>query len=290
MAAYHTAKAEVSKTYYLDLCFESFLDFFTVPVEFLFEDIALGDYLVLKHPITRFIMGVAPQNPSLSPIFFNNLCNDGEILRILLIASNTEPPLQHVDDEVLSLKNFLGESLKAKNIPYEIEYIPTERATFDLVTDKLKECRYHILHYAGHGSYREQRPENSYLQFWSGENRQGEVRRLQVTALNILLTNSNLRFVYLSSCLGAVTAGSAQMLDNDFPGLVYGIAQAGIPSVLGFRWEISDKGAKELALSFYKYLFAHGDLALALYNARREIAANNRDDPTWMSPVLIVQE
>jgi len=114
--------------------------------------------------------------------------------------------------------------------------------------------------------------------------------RLRVTALNGLLRDSNLRFVYLSGCLGAVTAGSAQMLDNDFPGLIYGIAQAGIPSVLGFRWEISDKGAEELALSFYKHLFAHGDPALALYNARREIATNNRVDPTWMSPVLIVQE
>ena len=290
LITYHTAKAKVSKTYYLKLCFESFLDFFTVPVEFLFEDIALGDYLVLKHPITRFIMGVAPQRPCLSPTFFNDLWRNRERLKILLIASNTEPPLQHVDDEVLSLKNFLGNCLKAKNIPYKIEYIPTERATFDLVTDKLKECRYHILHYAGHGSYRELSPEQSYLQFWSEENHRGEVKRLKVTNLNGLLGNSNLRFVYLSSCLGAVTAGSAQMLDNDFPGLIYGIAQAGIPSVLGFRWEISDQGAKKLALSFYKYLFEHGDPALALYNARMEIATNNIDDPTWMSPVLIVQE
>lgn len=291
LATYFTAIGGVSRTYYLRLCFQSSLDFFRVPVEFLFDDIGKpGGYFVLNHPVTRFIMGVVPQNLPLSPIFFNNLCNDGEKLRILLIASNTEPPLQHVDDEVLSLKNRLGNWLNAKNIPYDIEYIPTEKATFDLVKQRLHECPYHILHYAGHGSYRERSPEQSYLQFWSEENRQGEVTRLMVTELNDLLKNSNLRFVYLSSCLGATTAGSAQMLDTDCPGLVYGIAQAGIPSVLGFRWKISDNGAKELALSFYKHLFAHGDLALALYNARREIAAKNRNDPTWMSPVLIVQE
>ena len=291
LAAYFTASGGVSKTHYLKLCFESSLDFFRVPVEFLFDDIGKpGGYLVLKHPVTRFIMDVAPQSPCLSPTFFNALWKNREKLKILLIASNTEPPLQHVDDEVRSLKETLEESLRAKDILHDIEYITTEKATFDLVTDKLKECPYHILHYAGHGSYRELSPEQSYLQFWTKENHRGEVERLTVTKLNDLLRNSNLRFVYLSSCLGAETAGSAQMLDNDFPGLVYGIAQAGIPSVLGFRWEISDKGAKELALSFYKYLFAHGDLALALYETRRDIVMDNKKDPTWMSPVLIVQE
>ena len=81
-----------------------------------------------------------------------------------------------------------------------------------------------------------------------------------------------------------------QLLDNDFPGLTYGIAQAGIPAVLGFRWKVSDESAKELALSFYKSLFRHGDLNLALFEARKKIAIKNRDDQTWMSPVLIVQE
>jgi DNA-binding response OmpR family regulator/CHAT domain-containing protein len=290
LSVYKEASATVRKSDKLKLYFESSLNFFRVPVEFLFEAHGPGDYLVFKHPITRFIMDISPQNSPLSPDFFNNLWKKKEKLKILLIASNTRPPLQYIDEEVLSLNETLQECLEAKEIPYHIEYIPTEEATFNLVTDKLKKCPYHILHYAGHGTYKELSPERSYLQFWSRENRQGNLDRLNVPALNLLLRNSNLRFVYLSCCQGAETAGGPQLLDDDFPGLVYGIVQAGIASVLGFRWEVSDESAKKLALSFYRSLFTHGDLDLALFEARREIAIRNKDDKTWMSPVLIIQE
>lgn len=274
----------------LRLSFESSTDFYRVPVEFLFDDINLGDYVVHHHPISRFITGVHRQNAPISPMFLNKLWRNMETLKILLIASNTEPTLQYVDEEVLSLKEILHECLEAKEILHHIEYIPSEKATTELVMSTLKKCPYHILHYSGHGGYKEVAPEKSYLQFWSDENCQGDVETINISALNLLLRNSDLRFVYLNCCSGAETAGDVQLLDNDFPGLAYGIAQAGIPAVLGFRWKVSDESAKELALSFYKSLFRHGDLNLALFEARKKIAIENRDDQTWMSPVLIVQD
>jgi len=290
ISAYTEALAKVDKSYQLSLSIESSLDFQKVPVEFLFDDITLGDYIVLNIPTSRFIEGIRIRNAPLSYEFLNELWENREPLKILLIASNTEPLLQHIDEEVQLLKSTLEEYLDAKDILHNIECIPTEKATLDFVTEKLRNCPYHILHFAGHGNYKDRRPGKSYLQFWSRENYEGDIERLDISALNRLLRNSRLCFVYLSCCQGSETAGSAQLLDEDFPGLAYGMAQAGIPSILGFRWDVPDKSATKLALSFYKSLFRQGSLEMALFEARNEIAIKDRDDITWMSPVLIYQE
>lgn len=287
---YKKSSIKVKKTFKVKLCFESSKEFFRVPVEFLFDDDELHDYLVLNHPISRFLTDVTPQNPPLSTAFFNNLWQNREQLRILLIASNTEPPLPHIDNEILSLQENLIKYLKEKEIPHHIDTITSEKATLDFVKAKLNQCNYHMLHYAGHGDYRERSPERSCIQFWSNENRSGKVERLDANSLNLLLKNSNLRFVYLSCCQSSQCSGNTRLLDDDFPGLTYSIAQAGIPSVLGFRWDVKDESAKNLSLYFYKSLFQQGNLDMALYEARKEIATINRDDQTWISPVLIVQE
>ena len=235
LSAYSQASERVNNTDQLKLSFESSIDFYKVPVEYMFDDTKLNDYVILHHPFSRFIRGVRIKNIPLSQSYLNKLWEKKQKLKILLIASNTEPSLQYVDTEILSLEETLHECLNSKGILHEIEYIPTEEATFDLVKKKLKNCPYHILHYAGHGKYKASSPEKSFLQFWSRKNRQGDIKRLDISALNLLLRNSNLRFVYLSCCQGSETAGSSMLLDDDFPGLAYGIAQAGIPSVLGFR-------------------------------------------------------
>jgi CHAT domain-containing protein len=158
------------------------------------------------------------------------------------------------------------------------------------VKAKLRECKYHILHYAGHGSYNELSPEKSCLYFWEKENRQGQVRQMRTSELKLLVENSALRFVYLSCCSSFQSGNAGQLLENDFLGVADGLVYAGVPAVLGFRWPIHDEGAKCLALAFYQSLFEQGNLDAALLHARREIAMADKDDQTWISPVLIVQK
>jgi CHAT domain-containing protein len=105
----------------------------------------------------------------------------------------------------------------------------------------------------------------------------------------MLLRDSNVRFVYLSCCRGTTTSAAANLVDNDFLGIADGIIHAGVPAVLGFRWPVSDSGAKTLALEFYTSLAKQGQLDTALLDARREVATRNRDDITWLSPILIMQ-
>jgi len=59
--------------------------------------------------------------------------------------------------------------------------------------------------------------------------------------------------------------------------------------LLGFRWPVTDRGAKTLALEFYRSLAEQGQIDTALLDARCQVAAQDRDDITWLSPILIMQ-
>jgi CHAT domain len=68
------------------------------------------------------------------------------------------------------------------------------------------------------------------------------------------------------------------------------IAQADVPAIVGYRWVVSDVGAKELACTFYESLFSCLSIEDALFEARSVTASRyGRDDETWASPVLVVQ-
>ncbi len=287
---YNQALGEVENEEKLHLRFESPRDLLRVPFEFLFEGIqADGDYLVLKHALSRCITGVRVKRVPLSPGLFNDLWSKGEQLRILLVASNTQPPIPGVDREIEVLDGSLKDLFEEKGIPVRVRTIPTAEATSQVVRKELQKCRYHIVHYTGHGVFDRQSPEKSSLFFWEKPNRRGDVEAMPISELRMLLRGSGLRFAYLSCCLGTKTGEPAQLLDDDFLGIADGIIHAGVPSVLGFRWPVSDEGAKTLALAFYQSLAEQGQIDTALLEARCQVAARDRDDITWLSPILIMQ-
>jgi hypothetical protein len=288
LRGYNRVLGRVPKGYLLHLCLESSRDFLRVPLEFAFAP-DLGEYLALKHPLSRFVKDAQARMRPLSPKFLNDLWARKGALKVLLIASNTKPRIDGVDEEVKALDFFLRKAKEGVGVLCQVKYIPTEQATYERVEEELQECKYHIIHYAGHGRYNEQSPERSSLLFWERENRQGDVKPMMASKLKLLLDNSNVRFIYLSCCSGSKIGDSAQLLDDDFLGIADGAIYAGVPAVLGFRWPVSDKSAKQLALAFYRSLLGQGNLDLALFHARREVAGPNRDDPTWISPILIVQ-
>jgi DNA-binding response OmpR family regulator len=287
---YNQALGEVEEEERLRLRIESPRDFLRVPWEFLFDGVNEGgDYLVLRHPLARSITGVHVKQMLLSPSFFNDLWAKGDELRILLIASNTRPDIPGVDQEIKTLDNSLKTMFEERGISTQVTTIPTKRATYETVRKALHKCEYHIVHYAGHGTYDKWSSENSYLSFWEKGNRRGAVKKMPISELQMLLRGSDLRFAYLSCCLGTKTGEPAKLLDDDFLGIADGLVHARVPSVLGFRWPVSDKGANELALAFYKSLANQGKIDTALLHARCEVAARNRDDITWLSPILIMQ-
>lgn len=266
----------------LCLSFEGNRDFIGLPFEFIFMD-QPEEYLILEHPAARFINGVVPRRKALSPQAFAQL--KGE-LRILVVASNTDPAIPGVDQEAQQLAQFLGNQVYVK---VQVDVIPTEEATIARVRRALKDCPAHILHYAGHGWYDELSPEKSALFFWSNKNRKGNIESMSAAELKGLLQDSEVRFAYFSSCYGSVTGPQSELLDDDFLGITDAVVQAGVPSTLGFRWPVSDTGSPQLSEAFYRSLLRQGSPEIALWEARRELAGLKRDDPTWLSPILIHQ-
>jgi len=264
----------------LSLSFEASREFLGAPLELLYSD-ELANYLSLLHPMSRFINGVVPQSRALSPEVLSQLKGK---LRVLVIASDTRPPIALIDqigEEIESL-------LKTHN-SVVVKLIPTAKATCAMVRHELKQCPYHIVHYVGHGLFEENSPEQSSLFFWEGQNRSGDVVPLSGAELRLLLQNSEVRLVHLSCCEGTRTGTAIDLLDDDYLGIADGIIQAGVPSVLGFRWPVSVGGARKLAIDFYRSLLKYGSPELALLDARRELAMSTLDTPDWASPILVVQ-
>lgn len=137
----------------LCLSFEGARDCMGIPFEFIFLD-QPEEYLVLEHPLVRFINGVVPRRKALSPHVFVQL---KDTLRILLVASNTKPNIPGVDQEIQQLADFLKKQQRYVNV--QVNLIPTEAATLAHVRKEIKDYQPHILHYAGHGQYNEASPE-----------------------------------------------------------------------------------------------------------------------------------
>jgi ActR/RegA family two-component response regulator len=266
----------------LCLSFEGGRDFVGVPFEFIFLD-RPAEYLVLEHPVSRFINGVGRKRKALSPQTFAQL---GSELRVLIVASNTEPPIPGVDQEAQQLADFLKQQ---GYVNVQVDLIPTEEATITRIRKELRSCQADIFHYAGHGSYNELSPEESTLFFWSEESHRGPVEIMSAAELKSLLQDTEVRLAYFSCCDGVTTGSQPKLLDDDFLGVADAVIQSGVPSALGFRWPVSDVGAPELALAFYGSLLRQGSPEIALWEARRELAGLNRNDPIWLSPILIHQ-
>ncbi len=284
---YNHALGAIKKDEDLHFRFDADRDFLRVPLEFLYAD---SEYFVLKYPMARANNSVRIKKKPLFPETFNTLWTENKPLRILLIASDTPRNIPGVDHEVENLKNTVKTFFEDKGIPVRLKAIHTEQATYETVRKELRDCNYQIIHYAGHGRHDITSPEKSSLYFWEKPNQQGKVIQMPASELKMLLKNSDVRFVYLSCCLGTTTGESSKLLDDDFLGIADSLIQAGIPSVLGFRWSVFDDSAITLSHEFYQSLADKGQIDTALLHARCEIAAKNRDDITWVSPILIMQD
>jgi ActR/RegA family two-component response regulator len=258
--------------------FETHRKGLSIPLEFIQTN---QGHLVLQHPVTRMVSNVGTSINVISPEWLAM----AQELNILLIASNTIPSIPGVDSEIKAVADYLESQ---RIIPVRVKVIPTEQATYDVVRQELTRSKYDIVHYAGHGIYDEDLPEDSSIHFWSNQNKSGKIVSMRAPELAELLNVSATRFLYLSCCFGGLTA-SLPKPNDDFLGLADAVIQAGIPSVLGFRAPVSDKGGMELSKAFYEGLLECGHLAVALWHARRHLAISDRDDPAWLSPILISQ-
>lgn len=286
---YNAAHARV-RSKDLRIYFRGSREIIALPFELLFDG---REYLALQHPLTRTVSGIArPGGEASRPFsaYLDDLARSGMKLRILLIEANVDPPLENVEKEVAELTSLFQQELQQSLVEKEITLIRSREVSYDDIAKLVEMGKFDVVHYAGHGVRRDSTPEQNALVLWKSKSSKKTVA-LPAYALVDIVRDSNIQLFYLSSCLGATTGAQWQLWDDDFLGLADGIIQAGVPSVMGFRWVVSDVGARMFARAFYCSLFGEADGVLedALLRARRELARSTRDDSTWVSPVLVTQ-
>jgi CHAT domain-containing protein len=275
----------------LHLCFEAGPGDVRLPLEFLYDKSGDGgdDFMIRNHPVYHSVQGIRPRTQAICPKFLNEFAKSGQKLRVLLLGSNTGG-LEAVDREVADLKELI--QMEFNNLGLEVEVptcLQTKDATIHRVREVLAKNRFHILHYAGHSSYEEDRPERSGLWFWENPNEKGQREILTANELGDLLPSSGVQFVYLNSCHGTATGGVEQLANNFCLGLAHAILRAGVSSVLGHHFPVPDHGAALLASKFYHALADCGRLSTALYRARRDVSTQQPRNSAWLSPVLLQQ-
>jgi CHAT domain-containing protein len=257
----------------------------SIPFELLHNG---SNYLSREHILTRQLAqtgGRLRKKTEPFHAFIDKLHSRGDILRVLIVGANISKDLPATEQEVRYLKLRLENDLQELGIKCDIRLLMGDDANYDRVSAELSNGHYHIFHYSGHGLFDEELPEVSGLVLL----KEHKYRVLTAADLNTLVSNTELQMAFLSCCLGARSASNVGR--GDFYGMLEAIASADVPIVLGYRWSVLDRSALQLALNFYENLwrtFSPGE-ALREARIRATLGLKGRDDETWASPVLVMQ-
>jgi hypothetical protein len=146
---------------------------------------------------------------------------------------------------------------------------------------------FHLLHLVAHGTFsREQRRAALYLADEAGA--VARVPEEEVAAALARLEPAGaadeppLRLIFLASCQTA-----ERDPDDTFGGLAPSLVAAGVPAVVAMQGQIPVATARELAATFYRRLLAHGQVDLALNEARAAVLTARLHDAEL--PVLFLR-
>lgn len=131
-----------------------------------------------------------------------------------------------------------------------------------------------IIHYAGHSTKADD--DTTYLILPGTV--EGELKPLRMSEFAAWARKANVQLVILSSC------------ESSAPEAVFRLSQAGIPAVIGFRWEVNDKEAAFFTAQVHKALAEGIPLARAFRVAVNAVGTEYEKSPTFASPMLVVQD
>jgi CHASE2 domain-containing sensor protein len=150
------------------------------------------------------------------------------------------------------------------------------------VSDALLERRYHLVHYIGHGEFRDERA------FLLLNDDAGNLEALDHERFGALFANHpTLKLVVLNACQGA-TVSSTRPLAGLAPELV----KRGVPAVVAMQFPISDAEAISFAREFYRCLFRgleKGRVEVAVSHARNILGAEFPSTVAVGAPVLFMR-
>ncbi|MBE2225384.1 MAG: CHAT domain-containing protein, partial [Anaerolineae bacterium] len=205
-------------------------------------------------------------------------------LRLLIIISSPDDAAElNTEKEISAIQEALDDAQRDGLI--QTEYL--EDATLEAIGEALKRFNPHVVHYTGHGVFREdkKKPENS-RSYLALEKENGKMQLTSIADLRPHLHHApDLRLAVLSGCQ------TAQTSDTDaFSGVATGMLNANIPAVVAMQFSILDSSGIKLAQAFYTAL-AQGDTLSAAMQATRIALWQFDEGPgyDWGIPALYLR-
>ncbi len=174
------------------------------------------------------------------------------------------------------------ESLESKLAgKINVDFLPGP-ATGAAIRAALRNKKYHIFHYAGHGSFEN---ENAFLYLDHEEGSGTQIRMAANEFAQFFSDCASMRLVMLNSCQGAARS-SHQALVGTTPQLL----AAGVPAVVALQFVISNDDAILFAAEFYETLCReNGQVEMALTAARKALYQERPASPAFCNPVLYLR-
>jgi len=193
-------------------------------------------------------------------------------LRVLLFTSLPDDLTEHdqlqIEAEQAGVLEALGPWLRSGHVVLEMP----DDGRFSLFMERLQSFRPQVVWLSGHGVFRKNLLDGNGKGFFLFENDYGDGELVDEARLAGAFSGTAVQALILSACQSGQSASSD--LNN---GLMYALAQRGIPHVVGMRESIFDRSAVQFARSFFEALLQKQGVAAALQEARREIISPMRD-------------
>jgi hypothetical protein len=239
-----------------------------LPWEFLYNS-QIGSFLSLKAdtPLVRYL-----EIPELISALRVDLP-----LKLLVVSSSPKDKLQlDVADEFERLLDATSGVRASGSLT--IDTLP--HASLKSLQNRLQESAVHILHFIGHGDFKESTQE-SVLFF---EDESGNSREISGEFLAAVLGNHpSLRVVVLNACHGARSS-----LKDPFAGVSQALLRRGLPAAIAMQFAITDKAARVFAEAFYEAIANRYAVDAALVEARTALYVDGQG-AEWGTPVLFMR-
>jgi hypothetical protein len=219
----------------------------------------------ISRPIVRYVEQGAPPALLQSP----------RPLRVLYLQANPKgtTPLDAAASE-RALREALGDAGEVTSV---------HATTPTALRDALREGAHHVLHYDGHGAFKE---GSGALYLHDADDR---THRLSGEMLATTLDGSSIRLVVLSACQTAVDSQ-----EKRFSGIAGQLMRTTrLPAVVAMQYEIPDGSAIAFTGEFYRALADGYPVDAAVVEGRKAILEALGGDafgaPDWATPVLFMR-
>lgn len=246
--------------------------------------------LALRVGLSRRLINLQTKRTSLRSFqrTLDVLKASGKRLRVLLVAADVIGDLPSVVSEVTIIEQIIQRGCTEMGLEAEIVVIKPAFADTHRVEQALREeAPWHIFHFCGHGLHDLSNRDGSGIWLMDVY---GQPENVTTERLRYWIEQSGACLVYLSACEGGAVSGFAADLSQRYLGTLEAVVAAGVPTVVGFRWSVSDLGARGLAEQFYLHLFKfRKNPRLAMLEARRSLQTKLECMDAWASSLLITQ-